>query len=303
VWVPLIVAGPLVNSPGREVMAMVNVADLYTLFGEIAGIDVRQAVPRSHSLDSVSMLPYLTNPAQRNLRTINFTQTGQSLAPNGEQPPPCVIEVTDPPTCVQILTSKGLCDFEGGTWYGPGGAAGSQGLSDCCAVQNGGYYPDGVRLLANSALAIRNERFKLVQQEIPDCSTTPPSQSTVTEFYQINELAPLPRIDRPAGVDANNLLTSPDLPPQGLTPGQLANFNALYAELQTILNSETACPGDGNLDKRVNGIDLADWKFYSSLPLDSKGLNSSWSDFNLDGKTDPADRAIIRQNLGTNCLK
>lgn len=46
VWVPLIVAGPLVNSPGREVKSMVNVADLFQLFGEIAGIDVHRAVPK-----------------------------------------------------------------------------------------------------------------------------------------------------------------------------------------------------------------------------------------------------------------
>ena len=56
VWVPLIVAGPLVRKPDREVTHMVNVADLFALFGEIAGVDVRKAVPRSHALDAVSML-------------------------------------------------------------------------------------------------------------------------------------------------------------------------------------------------------------------------------------------------------
>jgi Sulfatase len=76
VWVPLIAAGPLVNTPDREVTHMVNVADLFELFGEIAGVDVHKVVPKSHILDSVSMLPYLTNPAQASLRTDNFTQTG-----------------------------------------------------------------------------------------------------------------------------------------------------------------------------------------------------------------------------------
>src|SRR5262249_50099139 len=151
-------------------------------------------------------------------------------------------------------------------------------------VQNGGYYPDGIKLLATSALAIRNDQFKLVQVVTPDCSTTPPSNDTVTEFYEINQSAPLPKIDRPDGNFANNLLTSPTLPPQGLTPEQLTNFNALYAELQTVLTSEPSCPGDGNLDKKVNGVDLGDWKFYSALPVDNNGLNSSWSDFNFDGK-------------------
>jgi hypothetical protein len=64
VWVPLIAAGPLVNTPDREVTHMVNVADLFALFGEIAGIDVHKVVPQSHTLDSVSMLPYLANPNQ-----------------------------------------------------------------------------------------------------------------------------------------------------------------------------------------------------------------------------------------------
>ena len=47
VWVPLIVAGPGVTAPGRAVEHMVNAADLYQLFGELAGIDdVHAAVPR-----------------------------------------------------------------------------------------------------------------------------------------------------------------------------------------------------------------------------------------------------------------
>ncbi|MBI3801231.1 MAG: sulfatase-like hydrolase/transferase, partial [Deltaproteobacteria bacterium] len=51
VWVPLIVAGPLVNSPNREVTHMVNVADLFELFGELGGVDVHKRVPKSHTLD------------------------------------------------------------------------------------------------------------------------------------------------------------------------------------------------------------------------------------------------------------
>jgi arylsulfatase A-like enzyme len=43
--VPLIVSGPLVSDPNRDVDAMVNVADLFQLFGEVAGVDVHQAVP------------------------------------------------------------------------------------------------------------------------------------------------------------------------------------------------------------------------------------------------------------------
>jgi len=74
VWCPGIVAGPPVKKPGREVNAMVNIADLYQLFGELAGIDVHQSVPRT--VDAQSILPYLVNPAQPAIRKTNFTQIG-----------------------------------------------------------------------------------------------------------------------------------------------------------------------------------------------------------------------------------
>jgi arylsulfatase A-like enzyme len=73
VWVPLIVAGPQVDAPDRDVSSMVNVADLFQFFGEIAGVDVRQVVPKSHILDSAPMMPYLTHRNQPSLRSTNFT--------------------------------------------------------------------------------------------------------------------------------------------------------------------------------------------------------------------------------------
>ncbi len=293
VWVPLIAAGPMVNAPGREVTAMINVADLFALFGEVAGIDVNKVAPKSHTLDAVSMLPYLTNPTQKSLRTTNFTQTGINITANGQRPFPCVLTSLD--TCVQIFPQQQLCEFEGGTWYGPGNQDFPDGLKSCCDVNNA--TKQDYAILPDSALAIRNDRFKLVQNEKPNCTTG--KDDTVTEFYEINESVPLPKIDRPDGQFANNLLTAPTLPPQGLNPEQLANFNSLYADLQALQNSEIACPGDGNLDKKVNGKDLVAWKFFQTL---SEG-QSSWYDLNFDGKTDATDKALIKQYLGTNCLK
>ena len=46
VWVPLIVAGPVVAEPNRDVEHMVNMVDVFRLFGDMAGIDVPAAVPR-----------------------------------------------------------------------------------------------------------------------------------------------------------------------------------------------------------------------------------------------------------------
>lgn len=299
VWVPLIVAGPLVNTPDREVRDMVNIADLFELFGEIAGVDVRKVVPKSHILDSAPMLPYLTNPNQPSIRTSNFTQTGINITANGVRPPPCVIFSTDPPLCSQIFTSQPLCEFEGGEWFGPGNTDFPEGLPSCCAVnaETGNDYT----ILDDSALAIRNDRFKLLQREEPNCENGQQNGDvTAFEFYEIDELAPIPRIDRPDDdMFPNNLLTSPNLPPQGLNREQLANFNDLFEELQVLLSSEIPCPGDGNLDKEVNREDIEDWEFFLAL---SGGL-SSWYDLNFDGITDVADLAIIQLNLGTNCLK
>lgn len=62
------------------------------------------------------------------------------------------------------------------------------------------------------------------------------------------------------------------------------------------------CPGDGNLDKIVNGDDLVKWAYFKTLA----GGKSSWYDFPsdglYDGLTDDKDLAVIRQNMGTNCL-
>ena len=84
-----------------------------------------------------------------------------------------------------------------------------------------------------------------------------------------------------------------------LTPEQLANYNALSTQMRALLSSEIACPGDGNLDKKVNQKDIRAWNFFRDL----SGGKSSWYDLNFDGLTDEADLAIIEQHLGTNCLR
>ncbi len=290
VWVPLIVAGPLVSAPNREVGAMVNVADLFQLFGEIAGVDVRKAVPASHILDSASVLPYLTNPEQGSIRTSNFTQTGINITANGYRPPPCVIEAFN--TCVQVFTTQQVCEFESGTWYGPGADeahGGPAGLASCCEVK-AQYAPD-VDILPDAQTAIRNDQYKLVQKVEPDCANG--GTDTVWEFYEIDQRPVAPALDRP---DAN-LLASPDLPPRGLDPEQLANFNSLHTQLQELLASEPACPGDGNLDKVVNGKDRKNWRRLSRR----WGLSSVY-DLNFDGLTDTLDEDIIEAHMGTRCL-
>jgi hypothetical protein len=305
VWVPLIVAGPQVASPDRDINAMVNVADLYQLFGDLAGLDVHTIVPRSHVIDSVSMLPYLTNPKQPEIRKTNFTQGGNNL--HFIPPSPCVIPLSTPATCVQVMTTAATCNYEGGDWYGTGGKA---TYPSCCAVKNdydnnpnspiAGLYAaeNGIQILPDYQSATRNDSYKLVQLTEPNCSSTSGEEKLVTELYKINENVPLPLIDK----DGDNLCGA-DGCPAGLTGAALHNFKQLMAAHQATLASEPSCPGDGNEDKKVNQLDVKNWQRFSSVVNENGVLGgSSWYDFNLDGLTNGDDLLIIQQNLGANCL-
>jgi arylsulfatase A-like enzyme len=300
VWVPLIVAGPLVDQVNvdSEVRHMVNAAvDVYQLFGEVAGIDVRREVPLSHALDARSMLPYLTTPGQKSLRKSNFTQTGTNLKAPGDPIPPCVLPLGNSNVCTQIFTFQALCNTEGGTWYGPGNPDFPNGLVDCCAVQEQAGLPN-LELLAHDAWAVRDNHFKLVRTQVENCQPNGANQLELQyEFYTIDEAAPVPKLDR----EQDNLLTAPTLPAQGLTPDQQAHFDVLLAELLALLRTEPACPGDGNLDKRVNQEDFLDWQTFTETCKNNPNQCSSVYDLNLDAVTDSADRLIIEANFGRRC--
>jgi len=287
VWVPMVVAGPLVRNPDRVVSHMVNVADLFALFGEIAGIDVRQAVPRP--IDSQPMLPYLTNPSQASIRTSNFTQIGPNIQTNGAVNGPCTIGTS----CTQIPVSKSVCHDNNGVWWGPDpDTAGlpPQGLTRCCNV-NAYLASQGQTLPAiapDSSVAIRNDRYKIVQNTtyLYVSQAQPCVQTQEVEFYEIDEAVPIPKID----------LAGTQLPLGSLTPDQQRNYTDLSAQLGALLASAPVCPGDGNIDSVVNQQDLANWAFYNQ----TWGLSSVY-DFNFDGLTNAADRAVIEQNLGRDC--
>ena len=115
VWTPLIVAGPLVDAPGRQVGSMVNIADVFGLFGDMAGIDVHTATPPSRPIDSVSMLPYLGTAHQGSLRRTNFTQPPatsrlQATWFRRASLPASVLRAAFP--------TQPLCASEGGIWWG-----------------------------------------------------------------------------------------------------------------------------------------------------------------------------------------
>ena len=303
VWVPLLVAGPLVVQPGRSVDAMVNVADLFELFGEIAGINVRDAVPAAHALDAESMLPYLTDPGASPIRDSNFTH----LATNARAPSTvqgaCVIEAAD--VCTTLFPQASLCKDEGGVWYGSGttvpgvAAVSANGFTSCCQVNEFqlAHGQDAYSILPDLQQAVRNSGYKLLRIVGPEwvpANGAVPGQCISNEqyqFYRIDQATPIPRLDRPSGLLANNLGTT------GLTGEDLSNYNWLLSKLQSINNSVVACPGDGNLDGVVDAKDIEDYNTWATR----SGGTSTWFDFNLDGKTDSADLAIIRANLGKTC--
>jgi hypothetical protein len=302
VWDPLIVAGPPVASPNREVDHMVNMVDLFQFFGELAGIDVHKAVPRT--LDSAPLLPYLSDPGQASLRSINFTMGGYNIQANGGRNGPCVMNAT---SCTQIPVSKSVCEDNQGVWWGPGyddpsvvdnGGAGYQG---CAQVNQALYKSSGgtasqVTVLPEISTAIRNANYKLIQNTIQHYDPATDSISTLTsnEFYQVDQAAPTPKLEDP---DSNDLLKSPPL-----TAEAQAAYGTLQAKLSDILASEPGCPGDGNKDGVVDAQDVSEWQRLAK----DWGLSSVY-DFLVngvfDGKTDATDGQIVQANLGKSCPK
>lgn len=81
--VPLLVRGPAVQQPGREIAALVNIADVFATVLELA--DAQDAAPPFVPRDSVSLVPYLTDPNQTPLRGYAYSEqfTGAAWpAPN-----------------------------------------------------------------------------------------------------------------------------------------------------------------------------------------------------------------------------
>ncbi|MCX7563996.1 sulfatase-like hydrolase/transferase [Xanthomonadaceae bacterium XH05] len=303
VWVPLIVAGPQVEQPGRSVEHMVNAVDLFQFFGELAGLDAQQESPRT--IDSVALLPYLQDPAQAGLRTINFTQAGVNLQTNDGRNGPCVMSrsAVAGGSCTQIPTSKSVCEDNLGVWWGPGYSDpsvvdnGGAGYAQCWQVNRAIFAADPaalpVEVLPESSLAIRDDDYKIVHNTTInyDSDTDDARQDLSIEFYRVDQAAPLPMLEDPA---SNNLLDGP------LTIDQQAAYDHLAARLDELLASQPDCPGDGNRDGVVDSTDLFEWQRIA----DNWGLSSVYDfliDGVFDGITDNDDGVIILSNYNTVC--
>src|ERR1700677_3524964 len=219
---------------------------------------------------------------------------GQTLHANGVINGPCVYNTT---TCTQIAPTKGVCEDNNGIWWGAGATDPStagippEGLALCCDVAI--WQADHSETISSNiyplyAVAMRNTRYKLVVNNYQsyDAATNGCAAATSTEFYQINQKAPIPKLDT----------AEADLLASGvrLNPEQQKNYNTLSAQLKTLLASQPACAVDISLDGTVDYEDIAEWGNYEELALG----NSSWADVNQDGLTNDADLAIILQSQG-----
>jgi len=306
VWVPLIVSGPLVVKPNRDVEQMTNMVDVFQLFGEIAKIDVPKAVPRV--IDSAPLMPYLTSPNQSSVRTVNFTQGSYNLQANGQRNGACLVSTmlgnkVLQTVCTQSVFDKGPCEDNAGVWWGPGytdpsvitpaqysGAPSSTNGYRTCWQVNQAQYKTGkplTSIIAETTIATRNDNYKLVRNTVQVYNPTTNTGGPVTtdEFYQIDQAVPTPKIDT-ADLDL--------MPTMSTWSAQVrANYNKLLASMNNILSSQPPCSGDANIDGVVNGSDISVWeKFYT-------WLYSSVADFNFDGLTNNADLQIIGVNQGT----
>jgi hypothetical protein len=310
VWAPLIVAGPMVNQPNRSVEAMISIADVYQLAGEVAGVDVHKAAsPRT--VDSQSMLSYLKLPNKLGIRKFNFTQIGLNRMINDTIQAPCQFSNS----CSHVPLNKEVCEDNLGVWFGPDAEGTypssptqsvpnppqipSGGFQHCCQVQNWlvSKGQPAASVIPQNAWAIRNaEGYKLVRNSWKDYQPTNPDATqdgcvdvTTEELYQVNEALPVPKLDRNG--------TQLDYSVAGSTNNQM--YSTLKTELDNLLASHEDCPGDGNGDGLVNRKDIEDYK---RMIKASKG-KSSWYDLDRNGLTDEGDLQTIRSNLGKACVQ
>jgi hypothetical protein len=281
VWVPCMVAGAGVNAtPGSRtaVAHPVDVVDLFELFCTAAGVDpylAVQAAAPGRVVDARPMTPYIQDPARDSVRQYDFTvyQAGMFDANGGvwlgDYSYCDLLEIWQEDPCDPRLQGYDLSDpftTTGNCGTGCGGRA----LS-CLAAPNRGQW------------AIRRDRYKLVVSQFPSC--LPEDVRCRLEFYRLPDFEP-PDI---AGIERD----ADQLDIDDLGPVEEAILDDLRREMRAILESTPYCPGDGNLDGRVDMEDLtaaiADWG------------SPSWWDLDRDGLITGADIGLLIANWNPDC--
>lgn len=318
VWVPLVVAGPLVAQPDRDVTYMTNAVDVFGLFGELAGLDPHKAAaPRI--IDSKPMMSYLRNPQQTANRAFNFTQGGLNIQPQNGDNGPCVLGVSQSSTgsCSESPFDKNICEENGGVWWGPGvtdsyasQTTNGQGVSACWQVNQSIYNSlsdQSTYSIAKVGMeplyfyAARDLVYKYVNTSWYDYDPSNPGVATeqvLEELYEVNEStsAAKLKIDKD-GEEIYSLLNGA-VQTDNLTqyPAASGSFQSLKNYVAAEFATQPTCPGDGTGDGIVNFNDLTGYRLTTK-----KWTASSVFDFNYDGLTNSTDKQIILENLPTYC--
>ncbi len=283
ICVPLVAAGGPTVAPGRRCDEMVNVVDLFQLWGECANVNVNTAVPVGRKLDCRPMLRYLTSANAPAAREWNFSEYASEYL---EAPCyPCLIIASSIDTCTDtILTSESLCNSQGGVWYGPTATAPAV-ASTCCELLS--QQPAGTmfNFIYAAQQALTDGRWKIVYSDQPTCMVE--AGVSEYEFYDLSQCFAA-HLLWGRGIDnpSFNLLA----PGTTMTKVQQFNYNRLLAKMTQMQASLQHCDGDITMNGIVNGDDAAALLNYWGMP--------SVADINNDGATDGADLAILLDAWG-----
>lgn len=309
IWVPLLVAGPMINMPNRDVPHLTNATDVYGLFGEVAGLNPHKA-SAPHKIDANPLLPYLVNPGQASIRNFNFAEGGLNIQKNNGHNGPCVIGRSNDSggSCSQTPVSKSVCEDNGGVWWGEEGTSGFDPVEECWQVNQAIYESlgpeddyDAAKVSQSPQLyfAARDSRFKLVETSWLDFHPDNPDGPTPEsreELYEVNESKNVRELmlDREGNalyIKANGKVVYDAL------DSEAADAKAAIEDyVEKLFASDPQCPGDGNGDLVVNYKDLVD---YRSTVRTWTG--SSTFDFNYDAVTDKDDLEVIFGGIKTLC--
>lgn len=72
--IPLMISGPAVVTPNRNVTGLVNTVDLFATILQLHGTNVTTVVPSGTKIDSRSLMPYIKNTATGSIRTWAFSE-------------------------------------------------------------------------------------------------------------------------------------------------------------------------------------------------------------------------------------
>lgn len=313
IWVPLTVSGPMVKQPNRDVPYLVNATDVYGLFAEAAGLNPQKAaMPRK--IDSSPLLPYLRNPQQPAIRTFNFSEGGLNIQKGGAHNGPCVIGRTNDAggTCSQTPINKGVCEDNGGVWWGEGATDSSvvAAVDECWQVNEAIYGSLADKDTYDTAkvgqspqiyYTARDARFKFIHSNWQDYDPSAQgvaTPNTLDELYEVNESKnpvelKLDRSGEALYVESNGSVTVDNL---ASVTGAAEAMQALETYIAELFATEMPCPGDGNGDKVVNDKDIKDYRRTVRT-----WTGSSTFDFDYNAVTDRNDLRTILENIPKDC--